>query len=35
MELDDIEKEDKVSIKRDHTISGFTLTYAVEGKMNA
>ena len=35
IELDDIEKDEKVSIKRDHTISGYTLTYSVEGKMNA
>lgn len=33
--IDDVEKEDPVSIKRDHTISGYTLTYTVEGKMNA
>ena len=33
--LNDIEKENKVRIKRDHTISGYMLTYVVEGKMNA
>lgn len=33
--IDDVEKEDPVSIKRDHTISGYTFTYSVEGKMNA
>jgi uncharacterized protein YukE len=33
--IDDVEKEDLVTIKRDHTISGYTLTYSVEGKMNA
>jgi len=35
LSLSDIEKEDEVSLKRDHTISGYTITYMVEGKANA
>ena len=33
--LNDVEKEDPVLIKRDNTISGYTLTFIVEGKANS
>ena len=32
--LNDIEKENEILFKRDHTISGYTLNYVVEGKLN-
>tara|TARA_B110000495_G_scaffold196667_1_gene205811 strand:+ start:2847 stop:3596 length:750 start_codon:yes stop_codon:yes gene_type:complete len=35
LSLNDVEREDEVSLKRDHTISGYTITYMVEGKANA
>ena len=30
-----IEQSNVLSFKRDHTISGYTLNYIVEGKMNS
>ena len=33
--LNDIEKENEILFKRDHTISGYTLNYVIEGKLNA
>jgi hypothetical protein len=35
MSFNDIEHDNILSFKRDHTISGYTLNYIVEGKMNS
>ncbi|MBN86412.1 MAG: hypothetical protein CL885_02690 [Dehalococcoidia bacterium] len=35
MSLNDIEKENQLSFKRDYTISGYTLNYIVESKANS
>ena len=35
MGFNDIEHDNVLSFKRDHTISGYTLNYVVEGKMNS
>jgi len=33
--FNDIEKDNILSFKRDYTISGYTVNYIVEGKMNS
>ena len=35
MGFSDIERDNILSFKRDHTISGYTVKYVVEGKMNS
>ena len=33
--FNDLENDNILSFKRDHTISGYVLNYVVEGKMNS